>query len=81
MIGPNVLLLPDSGPQFRRILRTAATVPFVVGVTAGVPFNVQAALGFIGAILGPLVGGEVERLKVRTASQWSILLRLQDLPS
>lgn len=54
----------------------AATFSASIAVAAGAPLDAAAAVAAIGGILGVALEGEVERLHLMRASQWSFLFRL-----
>ncbi len=56
-----------------------ATVPMMVSHAAGASVGVNAYVGAVGAILGPLLGAAIDRNKLTHANKWSILLRLKRL--
>jgi hypothetical protein len=55
-----------------------ATVPFVLSFAAGAPLSVSGIVALLGPIAGAAIEAEVERRKLLHASQWSILLKLQN---
>jgi hypothetical protein len=56
-----------------------AVIPLVMSVAVGAHTDVKGPASVLGGILGPLIGGEIERHRILNASQWSILLRLKKL--
>lgn len=54
-----------------------ATVPATLAFAAGAPLDISAIVGSAGALAGALYEGALERKKLKSASQWSILLELE----
>ena len=68
---------------FKRLGRSAgsisgATFTVAVAVAAGAPLNTSAAIGALGGALGVMLEGELEKSRIRKASQWSLLYRLSN---